>query len=90
MLSLFATTGILVALVEFARALPWPQGWLAQKPLSCVTCMVSWAALGFAVVDGFFLRSFVSPHTIIAAAGFAFILVSWRRNLESSTWAPPS
>ena len=35
-------------LAAFIRALPWPQKWVAVKPLGCPVCMSGWSA--FAVM----------------------------------------
>lgn len=65
--------------VELVRALPWPKKWKERKPLSCLTCMAGWTAIG-----GWAWLGELTPWSVafwFAAAGGMRMLLAMRETL---------
>lgn len=78
-------------IVEFVRALPWPEKWKYVKPLSCSTCMVGWCVV--VAFQALMLRGEWTNEnalTVAAAAGFARLALALKAHFEPELPPPPT
>ena len=76
-----------VFLIEFIRALPWPDGVKQRKPLVCDACMVGWLALAYAWGAAVF--GSLDPEQLFSSAGIALLLLALLKHWKGLSLTPP-
>lgn len=75
--------------VQFVRALPWPEAWRSRKPLSCHACMTGWTLLALVAlkVSGLLEASTVD---LVGGAGLCLAALQAMDRLGTPMGPPPS
>lgn len=68
-------------LVEFVRALPWPEAWKRRKPLACNACMVGWSLIALAAARG-------PEWHLLASGGVAYVVLKWLASIGEAVGPP--